>query len=77
MLDSDLAKIYDIETKRINESVRRNQIKFPERFSCAMIFKDNKIYFADDDCYTGEDDIKNYSTWFIAEEVKYKIIIGE
>ena len=33
MLDSDLAKIYDIETKRINESVRRNQIKFPERFS--------------------------------------------
>ena len=33
MLDSDLAKMYDIETKRINESVRRNQIKFPERFS--------------------------------------------
>ncbi len=33
MLDSDLAKIYDVETKRINESVRRNQIKFPERFS--------------------------------------------
>ena len=46
-------------------------------FSCAMIFKDNKIYFADDECYTAEDDIKNYSTWFIAEKVKYRIIIGE
>ena len=26
MLDSDLAKIYDVETKRINESAKRNQI---------------------------------------------------
>ena len=33
MLDSDLAKLYNVETKRINESVRRNQDKFPERFT--------------------------------------------
>ena len=33
MLDSDLAKLYGTETKRINESVRRNIEKFPERFS--------------------------------------------
>ena len=32
MLDSDLAKLYDTETKRINESVSRNPEKFPERF---------------------------------------------
>ena len=33
MLDSDLAKLYQVETKRINEAVYRNKEKFPERFS--------------------------------------------
>ena len=33
MLDSDLAKLYDVQTKRINESVKNNLEKFPKRFS--------------------------------------------
>ena len=33
MLDSDLAKLYFVQTKRINEAVRNNPEKFPERFS--------------------------------------------
>ena len=33
MLDSDLASIYQVETKRINEAVKNNPDKFPERFS--------------------------------------------
>ena len=33
MLDSDLAKLYKVETKRINEAVSRNKEKFPERFA--------------------------------------------
>lgn len=33
MLDSDLARLYDVETKRINEAVKNNLKKFPERFS--------------------------------------------
>ena len=33
MLDSDLAKLYGTQTKRINEAVSRNKEKFPERFS--------------------------------------------
>ncbi len=33
MLDSDLAKLYNVETKRINEAVKKNNIeKFPERY---------------------------------------------
>ena len=32
MLDSDLAKLYNVETKRINEAVKNNPDKFPERF---------------------------------------------
>ena len=33
MLDRDLAKLYNVETKRINEAVKNNINKFPERFS--------------------------------------------
>lgn len=36
MLDSDLAKLYHIETKRINEAVKNNPDKFPERFSFVL-----------------------------------------
>ena len=31
MLDSDLAKLYQVETKRVNEAVYRNKEKFTER----------------------------------------------
>ena len=33
MLDSDLAKLYHVETKRINEAVSRNSKKFPVRIT--------------------------------------------
>ena len=32
MLDSDVAILYNYETKRINETVRRNKERFPESF---------------------------------------------
>jgi len=32
MLDSDLAELYGIETKRLNEQIRRNIDRFPEDF---------------------------------------------
>jgi len=32
ILDSDLAKLYDVETRRLNEQVRRNIEKFPNDF---------------------------------------------
>ena len=33
MFDSDLALLYNVETKRINEAVKNNPDKFPERFA--------------------------------------------
>ncbi len=33
MLDSDLAQLYNVATKRINEAVKNNPDKFPRRFS--------------------------------------------
>lgn len=32
MLDRDLAELYDVETKRLNEQVKRNMARFPEHF---------------------------------------------
>ena len=39
MLDFDLARLYETETKRINEAIHRNKEKFPERF-CFRITED-------------------------------------
>ena len=33
MIDSDLAILYNVETKRVNEAVYRNKEKFPNRLS--------------------------------------------
>lgn len=32
MLDSDLAKLYDVETRTINQAAKRNSDRFPESF---------------------------------------------
>ena len=32
MLDSDLAKLYGVETKRLNEAVKRNLSRFPNHY---------------------------------------------
>ena len=40
MLDSDLAKLYHVETKRINEAVINNPNKFPRRFSWKLTIEE-------------------------------------
>ncbi len=40
MIDDDLARLYETETKRINEAVYRNKDKFPERY-CFRISEDD------------------------------------
>ncbi len=39
MIDSDLALLYNVETKRLNESVKRNSKRFPESF-CFRLTED-------------------------------------
>ena len=47
MLDSDLAKLYGTETKRINEAVRNNPEKFPERFSWSLTDEESNIFLVE------------------------------
>ena len=41
MLDRDLAALYEVETKRINEQIKRNIARFPENF----MFQLNEIEY--------------------------------
>ena len=40
MLDYDLAELYEVETKRLNEAVKRNSERFPERFMFRLTTKE-------------------------------------
>lgn len=40
ILDADVAELYGVATKRINESVSRNSIKFPEGYLIELTSKD-------------------------------------
>jgi len=46
MLDADLAKLYNVETKRINEAVKNNPEKFPNRYSFVLTDKDKNILWS-------------------------------
>ena len=43
MLDSDLASLYGVETKRLNESVKRNIERFPEDFMFQLTEDEFKV----------------------------------
>ena len=47
MLDSDLAKLYGTKVKRINEAVKNNIEKFPERFSFKLTDDESNIFLVE------------------------------
>ena len=42
MLDADLAKMYKVETRRLNEQVRRNASRFPKDFMFTLTGKESE-----------------------------------
>lgn len=43
LLDSDLAKIYGVTTKRLNEQVKRNRSRFPSDFMFQLVEKEVEV----------------------------------
>ncbi len=43
MLDSDLAEVYGVETKRINEAVKRNPTRFEPPYSFQLLQNEGDI----------------------------------
>jgi phage regulator Rha-like protein len=58
MLDADLAKIYQVETKRLNEAVRRNVERFPLEFMFQLT----------------EDEYENLRSQFATSSLKSQIV---
>jgi len=49
MLDSDLALLYGVQTKRLNEQVKRNKKRFPEDFMFQLSLKEKEEVVANCD----------------------------
>ncbi|MFH0826503.1 MAG: ORF6N domain-containing protein [Candidatus Omnitrophota bacterium] len=49
MLDSDLALLYEVQTKRLNEQVKRNKKRFPEDFMFQLTHKEKEEVVANCD----------------------------
>ena len=49
MLDADLASLYGVSTKRLNEQVRRNRDRFPEDFMFRLSREEKKEVVANCD----------------------------
>ena len=47
MLDSDLAKLYGVETKRVNEAVKNNPLKFPLRYTWKLTNEESKVFLVE------------------------------
>ena len=43
LLDSDLATLYQVETRRLNEAVRRNRERFPEDFMFQLSREEDEV----------------------------------
>lgn len=43
MLDSDLAELYKVETRTLNQAVTRNPGRFPERFCLKLTSEESEI----------------------------------
>jgi len=44
MIDSDLAQLYEVQTKRLKEQVKRNRLRFPEDFMFELTeYETNKL----------------------------------
>ena len=44
MIDSDLAELYDVETKVLNQAVKRNSKRFPEDFMFQLNKQEREIW---------------------------------
>lgn len=66
MLDSDLAFLYEVPTKRLNESVKRNITRFPQNFMFQLTkdeWKNLRSQFA-----TFSKDIRKYTPYVFTEQ---------
>jgi phage regulator Rha-like protein len=55
MLDRDLAELYEVQTKRLNEAVKRNLARFPEEFMFQLSEQEKLELVANCDRFSGSE----------------------
>jgi hypothetical protein len=66
MLDSDLAELYGVETKALNQAVKRNIERFPKEFSFPLTPEENNVLRSQIVTLDGEMNLKSQfviSSW--------------
>ena len=80
IIDTDLAELYETETRRINEAVYRNKEKFPERFCFIITEKEynslkSQIATSKGDSRKGHTVFKEQGVAMLATVLKTKVAI--
>ncbi len=70
MLDFDLAQLYEVETRRLNEQVKRNIYKFPEDFMFSLTVNEWEIIRSQ--IATSSDNEINNSSQIIMSSKKHR-----
>lgn len=65
MLDSDLAALYGVQTKVLNQAVKRNAMRFPERFMFRL--SKEEWHSLRSQNVTFKEDIRKYSPYVFTE----------
>ncbi len=79
MLDSDLAKLYEVTTKRLNEQVKRNSERFPENFMFQLEREDIDLVRSQiattrgSKLFTGQDGGRRYKPYVFTEQGIYML----
>ena len=68
MLDSDLAKLYQVETKQLNKAVNRNLARFPERFRFQLTENEYKNLRFQNDTSSSEHGGRRYLPYAFTEQ---------
>jgi len=67
MLDSDLAELYGVETRRLKEQVRRNMIRFPEHFMFELTREEYDLILRSQNATLGHGTYSKYLPFAITE----------
>jgi hypothetical protein len=68
MLDSDLAELYEVPTKRLNEAVRRNHDRFPDDFMVQLTDDETEILRSQIATSTPEHGGRRYNPYVFTEQ---------
>ena len=67
MLDEDLAEMYRVETRRLNEQVKRNAVRFPHDFMFSLTQKEFTILKSQNATSSWEEG-ENFQQRFLSRE---------